>query len=269
MSRFVLVVAYDGAPFHGWQTQPSGMAVQDVLENALSKVADQAIKVVCAGRTDTGVHALAQIVHCDLPDTRPETAWFRGVNALLPASVQVKMVCHVDSEFHARFDAIERSYRYLIYRSASAHPLLSGRAGWVFRPLDIQKMEVAARTLLGQHDFSSFRSSQCQANSPVRELKMLRFREQGAVLAIEFKANAFLHHMIRNIVGALVEVGTEKRDLAWFESVFKAKDRRLGAATFAPDGLYFLAPTYSSDKAPEQLRAACAEHTEEQAQWWY
>jgi tRNA pseudouridine38-40 synthase len=179
------------------------------------------------------------------------------------------MVCQVDSEFHARFDATSRSYRYLIYRGTSAHPLLNGRAGWVFRPLDIQKMEVAARSLLGQHDFSSFRSSQCQANSPVRELTMLRFREQGDVLAIEFKANAFLHHMIRNIVGALVEVGTEKRDLAWFESVFKAKDRRLGAATFSPDGLYFLAPTYRSDKAPEKLRAACARLTEEQAQWWY
>jgi tRNA pseudouridine38-40 synthase len=269
MSRFALMIAYDGAHFQGWQTQPNGLAVQDIVEKAVSHVAAQAVKVVCAGRTDTGVHALAQVVHGDLPDNRPGTAWVRGVNALLPASVKVKMVCPVNAEFHARFDALERSYRYLIFRSPSLHPLLSGRVGWVFRPLDVQKMELAAFTLRGEHDFSSFRSSQCQANTPVRNIRKIHLYEQGPVLALEFTANAFLHHMIRNIVGSLVAVGTGKRDLDWFEGVFKAKDRRLAAPTFAPHGLYFLGPTYESEKAPKQLTDACALHTAEQAQWWY
>ena len=238
VARYALRVAYDGASFPGWQTQPSRAAVQDVLEAALSSVACAPIATVCAGRTDAGVHGLNQVVHFDTAVVRPESAWVRGVNARLPAQVAVQAVHRVDAGFHARFSAQRRSYVYLIHRGAQRHPLHEQRSGWVFRPLDVARMCVAARALEGEHDFSAFRSVQCQARSPVRRLERLVLREQGDTLVIELQANAFLHHMVRNIVGALVWVGLGRRPPEWTAELLAGRDRRLGAPTFSPAGLY-------------------------------
>jgi tRNA pseudouridine38-40 synthase len=266
--RFAFVLSYCGEKHAGWQTQPDGNTVQDRLEKALSAIAAQPLSAVCAGRTDAGVHAIAQICHVDLPDTRPITAWVRGVNALLDHSVQVQSIHAVTEKFHARFSAVERCYRYVIYRGSVANPILHRRVARVFRPLAISDMHAASLELIGEHDFSSFRSSQCQANSPVRTMRSITFHEEGNLLFIEFRANAFLHHMIRNIVGALIEVGTGRRDSAWFNQMFAAKDRRLGAPTFAPDGLYFCGATYPEAEVPSSLRIACEPSALNKAQWW-
>jgi tRNA pseudouridine38-40 synthase len=268
LQRYALVLNYSGEKHAGWQTQPHGNTVQDQLEKALSTIAVQPLSVVCAGRTDAGVHALAQVCHVDLPISRPETAWVRGVNGLLDSSIKVQSIHPVSDKFHARYWALERCYRYVIFRGSVSNPLLHQRVGWVFRPLDVQVMLDAAHSLIGEHDFSSFRSSQCQANSPIREVRTIEFHEDGSLLFIEFRANAFLHHMIRNVVGALVEVGTGKRDLAWFKAMFEAKDRRLGAPTFAPDGLYFCGATYPQVDTPSGLRLACEPSSLNKAQWW-
>ncbi len=266
--RYALVLSYSGEKYAGWQTQPEGNTVQDQLEKALTTIAVQPISTVCAGRTDAGVHALAQVCHVDLPTSRPITAWVRGVNGLLDYSVKVKSIHAVSDKFHARYWALDRCYRYVICRSSVSNPLLHLRVGWVFRPLDVEVMLAAAQSLIGEHDFSSFRSSQCQANSPIRAIRNIEFHEDQNLLFIEFRANAFLHHMIRNIVGALVEVGTARRDIAWFKAMFEAKDRRLGAPTFAPDGLYFCGATYPAADTPSSLQIACEPSALNKAQWW-
>jgi tRNA pseudouridine38-40 synthase len=266
--RYALVLSYCGEKHAGWQTQPEGNTVQDHVEKALSTIAVQPLSTVCAGRTDAGVHALAQVCHVDLPTSRPISAWVRGVNGLLDASIKVRSIHPVSEKFHARYWAVERCYRYVIFRGSVSNPLLHQRVGWVFRPLNVDVMRSAAQSLIGEHDFSSFRSSQCQATSPIRELRRIEFHEDGSLLFIEFRANAFLHHMIRNIVGALVEVGTAKRDMAWFNEMFEAKDRRLGAPTFAPDGLYFCGATYPEADTPHSLRIACEPSVLNKAQWW-
>jgi len=202
------------------------------------------IATVCAGRTDAGVHALQQVVHFDTTVVRPDSAWVRGVNARLPAQVAVQSVCRVDSGFHARFSALRRSYVYLIHRGAQRHPLHEHRSGWVFRPLDTERMSAAAQVLVGEHDFSAFRSVQCQARSPVRRLERLALREQGDMLVVELQANAFLHHMVRNIVGALVWVGLGRRPPDWTAELLAGRDRTLGAPTFSPSGLYLNAVEY-------------------------
>ncbi|HEY5632899.1 MAG TPA: tRNA pseudouridine(38-40) synthase TruA [Burkholderiaceae bacterium] len=243
-TRVALRLAYAGDAFEGWQTQPSGNAVQDKLEAALAAVADEPVRTVCAGRTDAGVHALAQVVHFDTGAQRPLSAWVRGVNAHLPPGVAVQAAARVDGAFHARYGATRRSYCYLIYRGANRHPLFAGRAGWVFRPLDAAAIAQAARAFEGEHDFTSFRSSQCQARSPVRRVESVVVRERGALLAIEFVANAFLHHMVRNMVGALVWVGLGRRPAAWAQEVLAARDRGMAAPTFAADGLYLCGVQY-------------------------
>ena len=236
--RYALRVAYDGARFPGWQTQPSRLALQDVLEAALSSVDCVPISTICAGRTDAGVHGLQQVVHFDAAVDRPDSAWVRGVNARLPAQVAVQSVCRVDEGFHARFSALRRSYVYLLRRGAQRHPLYEHRSGWVHRPMDVARMIAAARLLVGEHDFSAFRSAQCQARSPVRTLERLELRERGELLVIELQANAFLHHMVRNIVGALVWVGLGRRPPQWMAELLAGRDRTLGAPTFSPAGLY-------------------------------
>jgi tRNA pseudouridine38-40 synthase len=266
--RYALVLSYSGEKYAGWQTQPEGNTVQDQLEKALTTIAVQPISTVCAGRTDAGVHALAQVCHVDLPISRPVTAWVRGVNGLLDSSIKVQSIHPVSDKFHARYWALDRCYRYVIFRGSVSNPLLHLRVGWVFRPLDVEVMLNAAQSLIGEHDFSSFRSSQCQANSPIREIRNIEFHEDRNLLFIEFRANAFLHHMIRNIVGALVEVGTARRDIAWFKAMFEAKDRRLGAPTFAPDGLYFCGATYPEADTPSSLQIACEPSALNRAQWW-
>ncbi len=237
-SRIALRIAYDGDAFNGWQTQASGDAAQDLLESALAAVAGVRLATVCAGRTDAGVHALAQVVHFDSPVTRPASAWVRGVNAHLPATIAVQHAIVVDQRFHARYAALRRSYCYLIYRGATRHPLYARRAGWVFRTLDVERIAEAASALVGEHDFSAFRSSQCQARSPIRRIERIDLSERGPLLVLEIGANAFLHHMVRNIVGALIWVGLGRRPPSWVGEILAGRDRTLGAPTFAAQGLY-------------------------------
>lgn len=245
VQRIALTVAYDGRGFPGWQTQPSRTAIQDVLEAALAAVAGHPVNTVCAGRTDAGVHALAQIVHFDAHAERPEGAWVRGTNAHLPPAVAVQSATRVRADFHARFDAIERHYVYWLGMAPVRQPLWHGRLGWVFRPLDLGRMRAAAALLEGEHDFSAFRSSQCQARSPVRNLRAVQIDAVApSVLRLRFIADAFLHHMIRNIVGSLVYVGDGRRPVAWLGEILHRRDRRAAAPTFAPDGLYFAGARY-------------------------
>jgi len=249
LSRYALTLAYDGSCFSGWQTQPGGAAAQDVLERALSAVAGQTISTVCAGRTDAGVHALRQVVHFDTEARRPLSAWVRGTNAHLPEAIAVRSATAVADSFHARYGATRRRYRYLLYRSQVRHPLLARRAGWTFRAVDVASMRTAAGALVGEHDFSAFRSAQCQAASPVRRVEELSLRECGPFVVFTFVANAFLHHMIRNLVGSLLAVGEGRRDPSWIAALLAGRDRTLAAATFAPDGLYLDGAQYDERHA--------------------
>lgn len=244
--RYALGVEYDGRSFCGFQSQPGGCGVQDALERALGSIAQATIGVVAAGRTDAGVHATLQVVHFDTQAQRPLTAWVRGVNAALPGTVSVLWAREVDAEFHARFSATARHYTYLLLARGERPGLNAGRIGWYHRPLDIAAMQRAANRLLGEHDFSSFRSSECQAKSPVKNLAVARVTSAGELLRFDFSANAFLHHMIRNIVGALVAVGAGAHDDAWIDDVMRARDRRVAPPTFAADGLYFTGADYDT-----------------------
>ena len=244
--RLALGVAYDGRRFHGWQSQPNGQTVQDHLEAALSRFADAPVATVCAGRTDTGVHALQQVVHLDPPVHRDLFSWVRGTNRFLPPDIAVQWCCEVTAEFHARNSARGRRYRYLLLESAVRPALEAGRCGWVFRPLDGQAMQRAAAHLLGEHDFSAFRAAACQALSPVKTLRQLDISRHGAYWRFEFEASAFLHHMVRNIMGCLVAVGTGSHPPDWMAEVLASRSRQAAAPTFAPDGLYFVGPQYDA-----------------------
>lgn len=244
MSRFALGLAYDGSSFTGWQTQPSRDAVQDVLERSLALLAGHSVATICAGRTDAGVHALNQVVHFQSDARRSLQAWVRGVNARLPAAVRVCWAREVVPEFHARFSAQTRTYRYLLGSGPIVHPLWYGRAGWVWFPLSLEAMRAAARCLLGEHDFSSLRSAQCQAASPVRTLHRLEIERYGDFYEFTVVGNAFLHHMVRNIMGLLVWVGAGRRAPEWAAQVLAARSRRLAPPTFSPAGLYFCGATY-------------------------
>src|ERR1039458_184000 len=241
--RIALGVEYDGSPFCGWQSQSDGQTVQDTLQRALSQIAGEQpaaehISVIAAGRTDTGVHALEQVIHFDTQAERPLTAWVRGVNALLPDSIAVRWAHPVPDEFHARFSAHGRSYRYLLIDRAMRPAIHAGKVGWLHAPLDVTAMQTAAQCLLGEHDFSALRAAQCQAKSPVKHLHQLDIRRQGEMLIFDVSADAFLHHMVRNMVGCLVYVGKGKYPPAWLAEVLAGRGRRLAAPTFAPDGLY-------------------------------
>lgn len=244
--RIAIGLEYDGAAFSGWQSQPSGNTVQDVLEAALGRIAGGPIQVVCAGRTDAGVHALAQVVHFDAPVARPLSAWVRGVNALLPASVAVNWSVEVSDDFHARFSARARSYRYLLLNRASRPGLQSGKVGWCHRPLDVEAMQEAAACLLGEHDFSSFRAAECQAKSPVKTMHEFSVRREGDLVVFACRANAYLHHMVRNLVGALVYVGMGRHPPGWMAELLAARDRTCGAPTFDPAGLYLAGVEYGA-----------------------
>lgn len=242
--RIALGLEYDGAAFSGWQSQPDGNTVQDALENALTRIAGAATRVVCAGRTDAGVHATAQIVHFDTAVQRPLTAWVRGTNAHLPATVAVRWAVAVADDFHARFAACGRSYRYVLLNRPQRPALFAGKVGWWHRPLDMDAMQAAAAPLLGEHDFSSFRAAECQAKSPVKTMHRIAIVRQGDLILIDCCANAFLHHMVRNIVGALVYVGTGRQPREWLAELLAARDRRLAAPTFSPAGLYLTGVEY-------------------------
>ncbi len=246
MVRIALGLEYDGSRFCGWQTQPDACAIQDTLEVALSQIAGERITVASAGRTDTGVHALAQVVHFDTAAQRPDTAWVRGVNALLPASVAIRWACEVAPTFHARFSAKSRSYRYLLLNRPTRPGLAAGKVGWFHVPLDIERMQQAANYLIGEHDFSAFRAAACQAKTPIRTLTELRIQQQNDCFILDLRANAFLHHMVRNIVGALVYVGKGKYAPEWVAEVLSGRDRKFAAPTFAPDGLYLSRVEYET-----------------------
>lgn len=242
--RTALTVAYDGRDFDGWQTQPSGNTIQDHLESALTKMADQRVSTICAGRTDAGVHAMGQVVHFDSDANRPLSAWVRGVNSHLPDAIAVLSAQFVREDFHARFDAQERCYRYYLCSTAVRNPLSIGRTGWVHRELDLERMRQAAQVLVGKHDFSSFRSAQCQAATPVREMNAITITGSSRSLCIRFSANAYLQHMIRNIVGLLIMIGDGRQPIDWAASVLQSRDRASSAPTFSAEGLYFESVRY-------------------------
>jgi len=242
--RIALGIEYDGSRFLGWQTQPGGGTVQDALEAALSGIAAQTVAVTCAGRTDRGVHALAQVVHFDTGAERPDSAWVRGVNALLPESMAVLWSRTVPEDFHARYSARARTYRYVLLNRAVRPALAARHAGWFHAPLDVEAMREAAAALCGEHDFSAFRSAECQAKSPVRTLQSLSIERSGERIDFVFSANAFLHHMVRNLVGTLVYVGKGKHPPRWAKEVLESRDRGLAAPTFAPEGLYLESVEY-------------------------
>ncbi len=242
--RIALAVEYCGTSFQGWQSQPSGNTVQDALEAALAAIAGQPVGVICAGRTDAGVHATHQVVHFDAPVERPLTAWVRGVNSHLPAGVAVRWAQAVDAEFHARFSARGRRYRYLLLNRPQRPGLWQGRVGWFHLPLDLAAMQAAAGRLLGEHDFSAFRAAGCQAKTPIKTLWRADVQEQGNLLVFDFEASAFLHHMVRNLVGSLVYIGKGAQPAEWMDELLQARDRTAAAPTFSPDGLYFRGPIY-------------------------
>jgi len=254
-ARRVLCVEYDGRAFCGFQSQPTGCGVQDALERSLASIAAAPVRVTGAGRTDAGVHATAQIIHFDAPVERRDTAWVRGVNTSLPPAVAVLWCAQVPAAFHARFSAIARRYTYLLLNRPERPGLLQGRVGWHFAPLDIGAMREAANALIGTHDFSSFRAAACQARSPVKTLHALDIARHGALVRFDFRADAFLHHMVRNIVGALVDVGAGKHTVGSMAALLAAADRTHGPATFAADGLYFRGAEYDAHFAlPPTIR---------------
>jgi tRNA pseudouridine38-40 synthase len=244
--RIALGIEYDGSRFLGWQTQPGGGSVQDALEPALGAIAGGAVALTGAGRTDRGVHARGQVAHFDTDSARPLTAWTRGVNALLPDSVAVLWAHPVDAEFHARYSAFARTYRYVLINRAVRPALAARHAGWHHAPLDVGRMTEAAAALTGEHDFSAFRSAECQAKSPVRTLHSLEIERRGERIDFVVRANAFLHHMVRNIVGTLVYVGKGKHPPRWAAEVLESRDRARAAPTFAPEGLYLEAVDYDA-----------------------
>ncbi|WP_234413808.1 tRNA pseudouridine(38-40) synthase TruA [Ideonella sp. A 288] len=242
--RIALGIRYRGHAYQGWQSQPGGRTVQDALELALSRFADRPVRTLCAGRTDAGVHGLNQVVHLEPGVERAEFSWVRGTNRHLPDDIAVQWCCPVEPDFHARNSARSRRYRYVMLESPVRPSLEDGMAGWTFRPLDLEAMRQAAAHLLGEHDFSSFRSSECQAASPVKTLHSIDFRRQGTFWCIDFHGNAFLHHMIRNLMGCLVAIGSGRQAPGWMAEVLAARNRDVAAPTFAADGLYFVGPTY-------------------------
>ncbi len=236
--RIVIALEYVGVGFCGWQSQPSGCGVQDALEAAVSAIAGEKVAVTAAGRTDTGVHAAFQVAHFDTTAKRPLTAWVRGVNSHLPHGVAVLWARQVDDSFHARFAAIERGYRYVLLNHPVRSGLESGRVGWHHRPLDERAMNAAAAHLIGRHDFSAFRAAECQAKSPLKEMRLARIERRGDYLLCDFRADGFLHHMVRNLMGSLVHIGTGNQSPEWLGELLAGRDRTRAAPTFDAAGLY-------------------------------
>jgi len=256
--RLVLGIEYDGTGFSGWQSQPGTRTVQGVVEQAIAEVADHPIALVCAGRTDAGVHALEQVAHFETRSQRPERAWTLGVNSKLPSDVSIVWARTAPPDFHARFAARSRSYCYWIMNSPLRPALLRSRAWWVRRPLDATLMDEAARVLMGAHDFSAFRAAQCQAKSALRTVSDISVIREGQLLRLDITANAFLHHMVRNIVGTLVVVGRGDASPEWVDEVLRGADRRAAGATAAACGLYLRRVEYPDfpdrpEAAPDEV----------------
>ena len=248
--RIALGISYSGSAYEGWQSQLSGNTVQDQLERALARFAAQPVRVMCAGRTDAGVHGLMQVVHFDTALQRETASWIRGTNAFLPHDIAVQWAQVVPDEFHARASAIARRYAYVVLESPIRPSVEAGRVGWVFRPLNGDWMRQAALHLLGEHDFSTFRAAQCQAKSPVKCINRIDISQRAGpdstYWRFEFEANAFLHHMIRTIMGCLLAIGQGKHPPEWLAEVLSARRRDAAAPTFSPNGLYFLGPVYEA-----------------------
>jgi tRNA pseudouridine38-40 synthase len=242
--RIAMGVEYDGRQFCGWQIQDGVASVQAELEAGLSTVANEAVAVICAGRTDTGVHALGQVVHFDIAAERSMRSWVLGTNANIPKSVAVQWAQPVGEAFHARFSALGRRYRYVIFNRWVRPTFAAGRVSWERRPLDETRMASAARHLLGDHDFSSYRAVACQAHSPRREVTRLEVTRHDDLVIIDIEANAFLHHMVRNIAGVLITIGAGEQDTDWSKTVLEARDRTAGGVTAPPHGLYLMDVTY-------------------------
>lgn len=242
--RIVLGVEYDGSAYAGWQWQPGRRSIQAELELALSKVADQPVTVVCAGRTDAGVHATEQIVHFDVNVERDLHAWLMGGNTYLPADIRIIWAKNASNGFHARYSAIARLYRYVIFNRAVKSALMDKQVTWCYRPLNAELMHNSAQTLVGNHDFSSFRAQGCQSRSPFRIVHFIDVYRDHDKVVIEICANAFLHHMVRNIAGVLMTIGAGKQPQDWAATVLAAKKRALASVTAPPEGLYLLAVYY-------------------------
>ncbi len=258
--RVALGIAYRGQNYHGWQSQPDGNTVQDKLEKALAEFVGlprgEVVATICAGRTDAGVHALNQVVHFDAPVSRELVSWVRGTNRYLPEDIAVQWAQDVEPGFHARFGARGRRYAFLVRESAVRPALEAGMCGWVFRALDIDRMRGAAAALIGEHDFSSFRSSACQALSPVKDMRRIDIARIGDYWRFDFEANAFLHHMVRNLMGALISIGNGSQPPETMARLLAERDRALAPPTFPAAGLYFLGPQYDPHLAVPRRTAA-------------
>jgi tRNA pseudouridine38-40 synthase len=256
--RIALGLQYDGSSYSGWQTQPNGNTIQDVLEKAIAAFIGeqgaqaQSVSTITAGRTDSGVHALGQVVHFDTQVERDPFSWVRGINSLLPKEIAINWAKPVSDEFSARFSAFERTYIYALHAGPCRAPLVSSRAGYLLLPpqkwFDINAMQLAAQYLIGEHDFTSFRSSECQSKTPIKTIYSIDIISQEPWLYFRIRGNAFLHHMVRNLVGSFLQIGVGKQSSAWMGQLLTAKDRRLSAPTFMPDGLYLAKIAY-----PEQF----------------
>ena len=258
--RVALGIAYRGGRYHGWQSQPDGNTVQDKLERALAEFVGlprgEVVATVCAGRTDAGVHALNQVVHFDAPVAREIFSWVRGTNRFLPEDIAVQWAQDVAPDFHARNGARGRQYAFLVRESAARPAIEAGQCGWVFRPLDLDRMRDAARELIGEHDFSSFRASACQALSPVKDMRRIEINRIGDYWRFDFEASAFLHHMVRNLMGALVAIGSGQYPPSYMAELLARRDRALAPPTFPAAGLYFLGPLYDPHLAVPRRTAA-------------
>jgi tRNA pseudouridine38-40 synthase len=244
--KIALGLSYEGTQFCGWQSQSDKSGVQDALELAIVSIAQHNVRVHAAGRTDTGVHALGQVVHFETLSARPLSAWVRGVNAHLPASVRVQWAHEVADDFHARFSARGRSYQYLLYNAPVASALMANQAGWFHLPLDFSAMQEAATYLLGEHDFSAFRAAECQAKSPIRTMIKAEVRQLGRYFIFDFSANAFLHHQVRNMIGALIYIGKGAHPPLYIKELLQKRNRTLSPPTFSPNGLYLTTVSYEA-----------------------
>jgi len=251
--RIALGIEYDGSHFFGWQAQPHARSVQQDLEDSLARVANHPLRTVCAGRTDTGVHALGQVVHFDSDADRTERSWLLGSNVNLPDDVSVVWARQVSDEFHARFKAVSRRYRYVIFNRETRCSVIHRKVTWVRESLDSSRMHAAAQALIGEHDFSSFRALSCQAKNAVRTIHSITVSRSGELIYLDIKANAFLHHMVRNIVGVLTAIGKGGKPVSWASRLLEQRDRRAGGVTAPADGLYLIAIDYPKKFAIPKL----------------
>lgn len=244
--RIALVLEYDGSRYCGWQSQPTACSVQTAIEGALAQIAQEDIRIVAAGRTDAGVHALYQVVHFDTQTKRPINAWIRGTNALLPDDIAIRWATEMPQQFHARHDAVERHYRYFLLNQAVRPGIYHRRVGWYHHPLNLENMQIASRYLLGEHDFSSFRAAECQAKTPIRTVTRVDISRHGNLIIFDLCANAFLQHMVRNIIGCLVYIGKDKYPAAWMQELLTRRNRVYAPPTFSPAGLYLVDIKYDA-----------------------